>query len=113
MALGEAGVRAPRGGLPARAALRPARVEAQPRDDHERVSAVREDRYPLAGPPLAVVLELGRDERRVQKPRAGQRERDRAGAVVALVAPGAVAAAPFVRLGGDLVAGGDDRGHDV
>src|SRR5215213_6321251 len=97
-------------GLPARAA-RPAaaRVEAQTRDDHEDVAVVGEDRHPLAAALVAPAHEAGGVQRRRQEARTGQRERDRSGAVVAVVLPGAVAAAPLVGLTGDLVAGGDHR----
>src|SRR3954469_20228657 len=107
MAYDEAGVGAAGDPLPAGAALGAARVEAQPRDDHERVAVVRVDRDPAALAGGAPLHEAGRVERAVEQARAGERERDGARAVVAGVAPGAVAAAPLVRLGGDLVAGGD------
>ena len=51
--------------------------------------------------------ERSRGHRRPQQPGPGQREGDRARAVVAVVAPGAVAAAPLVGELGDLVAGQD------
>src|SRR4051794_28426850 len=109
----EARVGAPVRRLPAGAALGAARVEAQPGYDHEGVAGVGVDRDPAARPRLAVAHEAARGERAVEQPGARQRERDGARAVVARVLPGAVPAAPLVGLGGDLVAGGDHRGHDV
>src|SRR4051794_24056652 len=96
MASHEAGRRAAVVG-PARArdALR-ARVEAHAGDLEEDVPVVRVDRDPLAGPGLAEGHQQAGGLRAAQQPRGGEHERDRAGAVVALVEPLAVAAAPDV-----------------
>ena len=96
--------------LPARALVgAPAGVEAQAGDDHEGVAGVGVDRDPLALAGLAPAHEAGRVERLVEHPGAVEGVGHRARAVVARVLPRAVPAAVLVRLGGDPVAGGDDR----
>ena len=74
---------------------------------------VRVDRDPLARPGRAEVDEGARRHRAVEQAGAGERERDRARAVVAVVAPGAVTAAPLVGELRDLVAGQDHPLDDV
>src|SRR3954465_4616043 len=107
MPYGEAGIGARLGGLPARTAVRSARVEAQAGDHHEDVAVVRVDRDPAAGTGVAPVHEAARGERRAHEAGAGERERDGARAVVARVLPGAVTAAPLVRGRGDRIAARD------
>src|SRR3954447_19783803 len=103
MPYGEAGIGARLGGLPARPAVRSARVEAQASDHHEDVAVVRVDRDPAAGTGVAPAHEGARGERRGHEARAGECERDGARAVVAVVLPGAMTATPLVRRGGDGV----------
>ena len=90
-----------------------ARVEAQARHDHEDVAGVGVDRDPVAAPGSPVVHEQARGQRAAEQAGAGQGERHGARAVVAVVAPGAVAATPLVRELGDLVRGQDHALHDV
>src|SRR5436853_4694362 len=93
----EGAVRLALRGLPARPTARGAdRVEAQAGDDHEDVTVVRVDRDPPAWSRVAPVHEAAARERRAQQARAGERERDGPGAVVARVLPRAVPAAPLV-----------------
>ena len=75
---------------------------------HEHVARAGPDRHPLAGPGLAPGHERARGERRLEQPGGGEREGDRARAVVARVQPLAVAAAPQVRRARDDVARLDD-----
>src|SRR3954471_5835483 len=97
----EAAVRLALRRLPARPTARGADgVETQAGDDHEDVAVVGVDRDPLAGAGIAPAHEAARGERRAQYARARKREGDGAGAVVARVLPGAVAAAPLVRRAG-------------
>ena len=100
--------------LPARArAALAAGVEAQAGDEHEDVPVVGVDRDPLARPRVAVAHEQPRGERPVEQAGRRQGERDRARAVVAVVAPGAVAAAPLVGELRDRVAGEDHPLDDL
>src|SRR3954468_19920969 len=84
---------------PARPAVALARcVEAQAGDDRVRVARVRVDRDPLAATACSPALEARRVERTAQQAAAVQRVADGTRAVVARVAPGAVAAAVAVGL---------------
>src|SRR5207302_9980514 len=86
----------------------PAGVESQAGDDEEGVAAVRVDRHPPPGAALPVAHQLRRVLGARDQVRAVKGERDGAGAVVAAVVPASVPAAVDVRLGDDLVGGGDD-----
>src|SRR5690348_1906656 len=92
----EAGRRAAVVGPPRAGDALRARVEAHARDLEEDVAVVRVDRDPLAGAGLAEGHQLAGRLGTGQQPGGGEYERHRAGAVVALVQPLAVAAAPDV-----------------
>src|SRR5215218_10645986 len=104
---GHEAARRARGRGPARARLADrARVVAAAVYDHESVTAVRVDRDVAAGAGLAVAHEAGRVEWRAQQAAAVERVGDRAGAVVAAVLEGAVAASVAVGRLGDRVRAG-------
>ena len=90
------------GRVPARAlaACVARRVEAQAGDHDVGVAGVRVDRQPLAAARLAPAHQLARGGGGAEQAGAGERVADRAGAVVAVVAERAVAAAPLVGEGG-------------
>src|SRR4051812_21705215 len=95
--------------LPARPGLTCARgVEADPGHLEEDVPWAAVDRDPLAAPRLAPGHQRAGRERALQEAGGRERERDRAGAVVAGVEPAAVAAAPLVGRAGDRVPRLDD-----
>ena len=77
------------------------------------MAGIRVDRDPLARPGRAPAHEATGVKRGVEQPGGRQRVGDRARAVIALVEPLAVAAAPQVRRAGDRVAGLDDLAHGL
>ena len=105
-----------RGGLPARrpttrGIVRRSSVQAKAGDDGEGVTAPNIDRDPLAPAAITVTSQIVRTQRRANKASAGQCIGNSAGAVIAAVIEGAMAAAVSIRFRAQLIRGPDGTLH--